>query len=91
MPTFQNTGIKLKLLNTLYQGKFIIANDFMIDKTGLESLCEKANTRLEFFEKTKELYQKEFSKEIIDYRNEVLKSFSPAEGAKKISDTIFSS
>ena len=38
LPTFQNTGIKLKLLNTLYQGKFVIANDDMIDHTGLESL-----------------------------------------------------
>lgn len=90
LPTFQNTGIKLKLLNTLYQGKFIIANDFMVNETGLESLCEKANTRLEFLEKTKELYQKEFSKEIIGQRKKVLKSFSPAEGAKKIAETIFS-
>lgn len=91
LPTFQNTGIKLKLLNTLYQGKFIIANDFMIDETGLESLCEKANTRLEFLEKTKKLYQKDFSKEIIDHRKEVLKKFSPAKSAKKIADIIFSS
>lgn len=89
LPTFQNTGIKLKLLNTLYQGKFIIANDFMIDNTGLETLCEKANTKEEFLQKTEELFQKEFDKEMIENRKEVLESFSPEESAKKMIADIF--
>jgi len=90
LPTFQKTGIKLKLLNTLYQGKFIIANDFMVEDTGLESLCERANTKEEFLEKTKDLLQQDFVEEIIKERMKILKSFSATLGAKKILETIFS-
>ena len=89
LPTFQNTGIKLKLLNTLYQGKFVIANDFMIDNTGLESLCEKANTPKEFLQKTKELFKQEFNQEIRTRRENVLSNFSPEMSAKKMIDIIF--
>ena len=90
LATFQKTGIKLKLLNTLYQGKFIIANDFMIQDTGLESLCELANTKEEFLAKTKELFAQEFNESIIENRLNTLKDFNPEVGAQKIIDTIFS-
>ena len=89
LPTFQNTGIKLKLLNTLYQGKFIIANDFMVDKTGLESLCEKANTKTDFLKKTQELFERDFGSEIVEKRRKILEKFSPKVGAQKIIDQIF--
>tara|TARA_R110000787_G_scaffold113832_2_gene223167 strand:+ start:1085 stop:2215 length:1131 start_codon:yes stop_codon:yes gene_type:complete len=89
LPTFQDTGIKLKLLNTLYQGKFVIANDFMIDNTGLESLCEKANTKAEFLQKTEELFKQEFNKDILVQRKKILKNFSPKTGAEKIVEIIF--
>lgn len=91
LPTFQNTGIKLKLLNTLYQGKFIIANDYMVDKTGLESLVEKANTKEDFLEKTEKLYQQEFDMRMVKERKEILKNFSPEVSAKKIIEVIFNS
>tara|TARA_R110002073_G_scaffold89852_8_gene212593 strand:- start:25021 stop:26136 length:1116 start_codon:yes stop_codon:yes gene_type:complete len=90
LPTFQKTGIKLKLLNTLYQGKFIIANDFMVEDTGLETLCERANTKEEFLEKSKTLLQKDFKDEIIKERRRVLENFNTTLGAKKIIETIFS-
>ncbi|MFY0629967.1 MAG: glycosyltransferase [Flavobacteriaceae bacterium] len=91
LPTFQNTGIKLKLLNTLYQGKFVIANDFMVKNTGLESLCELANTKKEFLAKTKELLDQSFTKSMIENRLNTLKELSPEVGAQKIIDTIFRS
>src|SRR6202040_2913507 len=37
--TFQNTGIKLKLLNSLYRGRFCLVNSKMVNNTGLERLC----------------------------------------------------
>lgn len=40
LPTFQCTGIKLKLINVLYQGRWTIANDLMVKNTGLADLCE---------------------------------------------------
>jgi len=34
LPTFQSTGIKLKLINSLYVGRFCIANNLMVAHTG---------------------------------------------------------
>lgn len=43
LPTFQNTGIKLKLLNALFNGRFCIVNSMMTEHTGLEKYCEIAD------------------------------------------------
>jgi hypothetical protein len=87
--TFQKTGIKLKLLNALYQGKFIIANSEMIADTGLESLCELANTKEQILQKTALLFTKDYSETEFEKRQEKLKSFSPSESAKKIKEILF--
>jgi len=42
LPTFQNTGMKLKLINVLFQGRHCIVNDSMVHHTGLEPLCHIA-------------------------------------------------
>jgi len=44
LPTFQSTGMKLKLINVLFKGRYCIVNDKMIYNTGLEGLCIRANT-----------------------------------------------
>lgn len=87
--TFQKTGIKLKLLNTLYKGKFIIVNSPLIEDTGLETTCELANSKEEILKKTEALFQKEFTEIEIENRVEKLKQFSPEKSAKKIVDIIF--
>lgn len=87
--THQKTGIKLKLLYSLYQGKFIIANNKMIDDTGLENLCEKANSSKEILAATAKLFSQEFTATILTNRKEVLQSFCPKKSAKKIEEIIF--
>ena len=91
LPTFQNTGIKLKLLNTLRQGKFIIANDAMIRETGLEALCEIANSKAEFLTKTAKLFKCSFEASHEEKRKKLLKNFDPDTNARKISELIFKS
>lgn len=54
--TLQDTGIKLKLLNALYQGRHCIVNDKMVVDTGLESLCVKANSPEDFVKATLALW-----------------------------------
>jgi hypothetical protein len=39
LPTFQATGIKLKLLAALFKGRHCIVNPPMVEGTGLEKLC----------------------------------------------------
>ena len=55
LPTFQSTGIKLKLLSALFLGHHCLVNDLMIIGTGLESLVERANTSDEFINEIKRL------------------------------------
>lgn len=42
--SFQNAGIKLKLINALFRGRFCIVNDQMVSGTGLEKLCYVRNS-----------------------------------------------
>lgn len=39
LPTFQSTGIKLKLLLCLFNGRHVVCNTPMVEGTGLEGLC----------------------------------------------------
>ncbi len=45
--TFQSTGVKLKLINALIQGKRCIANPLMIEGTGLGEFCEVIDSESE--------------------------------------------
>ncbi len=89
LPTFQQTGIKLKLLNALHKGRFIIANDYMVKDTGLESLTERANTKEEFLNSSKKLFELEFTEVYMKQRTKVLENFHPKTSAKKMIDKIF--
>ncbi len=71
--TFQATGLKLKLLNTLYNGRFCLVNDAMTKGTSLETLCETGNTAEELRTKLKELFTEEFTIEEANHRAEYLK------------------
>jgi hypothetical protein len=71
--TFQATGLKLKLLNTLYNGRFCLVNEPMIVGTSLDSLCETGNTPQELRSKLKELFSKEFTLDEVSKRSDFLK------------------
>jgi len=42
--TFHSSGMKLKLLNALYRGRFCVLNSAMVQNTGMETLCHVADT-----------------------------------------------
>jgi hypothetical protein len=48
--TFQPTGLKLKLLNALFNGRFCLTNRAMLTGTGLQTLCTIAGSPKEFRE-----------------------------------------
>ncbi len=87
--TYQKTGIKLKLLNSLHKGRYIIANSPMIEDTGLENNCQLANTKEEFLAATKRVMDLNFSEENRKERMEALSSFDPQNSAKKLVELIF--
>ena len=85
LPTFQDTGLKLKLLASLFSGKFCIANTPMIHKTGIEHLCHLADTPEEMIRLIDELFSKDFTSKEIEKRKLILEdAFSNQQNALKI-------
>ena len=88
--TFQSTGLKLKLLNTLYNGRWMLVNHEMLAGTGLESLCEIAGSADEMKQKIISLFNTEFDHNQLFARSELLrKRFSDEENAKKLIEAVF--
>lgn len=85
LPTFQDTGLKLKLLASLFSGRFCIANTPMIHKTGLEHLCNLADTPEEMIRLINELFDQDFTSEEIERRKIIMEdAFSNHRNALKI-------
>ena len=90
LPSFNNTGIKIKLLNALFNGRFIITNSAAIEGSGLESLCQIANTKAEWKNSINLFFQKTFTEEDIDKRKTFLKeTYNNIENAKKLIQWIW--
>jgi hypothetical protein len=89
LPTFQKTGIKLKLINTLYNGRFCIVNTKMVEDTGLENVCEIAETKEEFIKKINEITAKDFTNKMTRQREKALNPFNIKTNAQKIIELLY--
>lgn len=88
--TFQATGLKLKLLNTLYNGRWMLVNREMLAGTGLESLCEIAGSADEMKLKITSLYNMEFDQNQLLARTELLrKRFSDEVNAARLIKAVW--
>jgi hypothetical protein len=72
LPTFQATGIKLKLLASLFNGRHCIANSFMVANTGLESLCYVMDKPDDIKKELKRIFNLPFTKADIHVREQTL-------------------
>ena len=63
LPSFNKTGIKIKLLNALFNGRYVVTNAAGVEKNNLESICEIAETESDFKKTISELFQKSFTQE----------------------------
>ena len=70
--TAQKTGLKLKLLNTLYNGRHCLVNDKMLSGSKLDELCIIANDHASMKRKIKTLFDKEFNESNIKDRENKL-------------------
>lgn len=71
--TFQPTGLKLKLLNALYNGRFCLVNPQMLAGTALNSLCLVATTPREFRDRIRTLKDRSFTQDDIEAREKILR------------------
>jgi glycosyltransferase involved in cell wall biosynthesis len=72
LPSFNNTGVKLKLLNALYTGRHCIVNTSGVDGSGLNDLCTIAETADNFKQEILFLMNKPFSETAMQRRNAAL-------------------
>lgn len=90
LPTFQATGIKLKLLMALFNGRHCIVNTTMVANTGLEKLCSVQNTPEEMKKEVLNYFEKPFNMgEIMQREAILLKAFSNKENIKKLIQICF--
>lgn len=66
--TFQDTGLKLKLLNSLFAGRHIVVNKMMLTGSGLDPLCHIADTPEEMIPACNRLLAEPFTQEEVDER-----------------------
>jgi hypothetical protein len=72
LPSYSNTGIKLKLLNALFNGRHCVVNDATAEGTGLEKLCHIANDATTMQHVIEQLFSQSFSNCEIGMRKELL-------------------
>lgn len=88
--TFQDTGLKLKLLNSLFGGRHTLVNSLMLAGSGLDSLCRIANTPEEMISECNRLMEIPVDEKIIAQREKLLfPAFSNKEQAKKLKKMIY--
>lgn len=72
LPSFNATGVKLKLLNVLFNGRHCIVNEAAIEGTGFEPACHVAGNAEGFKSIIAQLYNRPFSEEEITLRKKLL-------------------
>jgi hypothetical protein len=89
LPTFQATGIKLKLLAALYNGRHCIVNTPMIMNTGLEELCTVCDNAADMKNEARRLFDVAFTPGDIEKRKKVLQEkFSDKESVKRLVELL---
>lgn len=76
LPAMQDTGFKLKLLHSLFTGRYVIANDNMLAGSGLNHAVHLANGAEEFITKINLLMEVEFTTKHREERIEMLLPFT---------------
>lgn len=89
LPAFQSTGVKLKLLRSLFCGRFVLSNPMMLEGTGLEDLCLIFRKPSDLNAMTEKYRNEHFSENLIQLRTEQLKNYDDRKGAEQIISVMF--
>ncbi len=71
LPSYTNTGIKIKLVNAIFNGRHCLVNKSTVAHSGLEPTCHIAETADEFIAQTESLFATPFSKEATALRKDI--------------------
>lgn len=84
MHSLHPQGFKLKLLYSLYRGRFCICNSPMVQGTGLDALCRVADTPEEIVELVNRTMNEPFDPKEVETRAALLQSYSNEKQAQKL-------
>lgn len=73
--TAQSTGLKLKLLNALFNGRYCVVNDKMVEGLDVNDLCYVANNAIEIKTIVSDLMTKPFVEEQVAIRKSRMEAF----------------
>ena len=84
LPSYTTTGIKIKLLNALFNGRHCVVNEATIAGSGLAAACHTGTSANAFREIIAQLYHQPFSTEEIELRKRLLNSMFNNEANAKL-------
>lgn len=86
--SFQKTGIKLKLINALYQSRFVLGNHAILDATGLENIATLADTKTEIRQEIQKIIHTDYTAAHIQAKEKSLAPFQVKGNAAKIIELL---
>ena len=90
LPSFNATGIKLKLINALYNGRHVVANNATVEGSGLAEGCHIAVDEQEFKTVIQNLYDQPYTSKEIAQRKQLLEGmFDNEANAEKLVELIW--
>ena len=90
LPSFNKTGIKLKLINALYNGRHCVVNDEAVEGSGLEDACHIGTTSQAIASIITQLYHHPFGEEEISLRKKLLgQIFNNRQNARRLIQLIW--
>jgi hypothetical protein len=90
LPSYNSTGIKLKLINALFNGRHCLVNQSTVEGIGLEKACFIASTAEEFKTAITEIYDQPFCSKEVKLRQALLDGmFDNEKNAKNLIELIW--
>lgn len=84
LPSFNSTGVKLKLIHALFEGRFCLTNHAGANGSGLEQLVITAASNEEWIQAIHEIISKEFTSELLMQRHQILDIYNNQLNAEKL-------
>jgi hypothetical protein len=89
LPSFNNTGVKLKLMNALFNGRHCVVNSNGVVGSGLQTVCHIASNAAAFIIMVQQLYEQPFSENEKEQRQGLLLTlYNNEANAKKLSSFL---
>lgn len=90
LPSFNNTGVKLKLINALFNGRHCVVNEAALEGSGLDAACHIGINADAIASIITQLYHLPFTEEEINLRKKLLPSiFDNQKNARRLIQWIW--